>query len=276
MPKLDQYAVMGNPIAHSKSPFIHTAFAQETGQALTYIALLVERGAFPIAVAAFRAAGGKGLNVTVPFKTDAYALAERHSTRAMRAGAVNTLNFLADGCLYGDNTDGVGLVRDLTNNLGMSLAGIRLLILGAGGAAHGILQPILTAGPDQVFIANRTPARARKLATTFSDLGPVIGGSFDDLRDEQFDLVLNATSASLEGEVPPLPDRLLGEGAWCYDLMYAATPTPFLRWASNHGAFRVEDGLGMLVEQAAEAFFLWRSIRPTTAPIIRKLRVPSM
>ncbi|CAK0763231.1 shikimate dehydrogenase [Gammaproteobacteria bacterium] len=274
MPAFDQYAVMGNPIGHSKSPLIHTAFAQETGQALTYTALLVARDAFPAAVAAFRAAGGKGLNVTVPFKAEAYAFAEVRSTRATRAGAVNTLSLLADGRWYGDNTDGVGLLRDLIDNLGVSLSGVRLLILGAGGAARGILQPLLTAGPRRVFVANRTPARARELAATFADLGPVVGGSFDELLDERFDLVINATSASLEGEVPPLPDGLLAEGAWCYDLMYASTttPTPFLRWAIQHGAVRTEDGLGMLVEQAAEAFVLWRGVRPATAPVIRTLR----
>ncbi|CAK0775014.1 Shikimate dehydrogenase (NADP(+)) [Gammaproteobacteria bacterium] len=276
MSEFDQYAVMGNPIAHSKSPLIHSAFAQETGQELTYTAILVAHGAFSTAATTFRARGGKGLNITVPFKVDAYTLADLHSERAKRAGAVNTLQVLADGRWYGDNTDGVGLVRDLTDNLGIYLVGTRLLILGAGGAAHGILQPLLTARPDQIFIANRTPAHAKKLAEDFADLGPISGGGFDDLHGKQFDLVLNATSASLEGEVPPLPDRLLTEGAWCYDLMYSSTLTPFLRWATLHGAYKIEDGLGMLVEQAAEAFFLWRGVRPSTAPVIRKLRGPNI
>ncbi len=271
MVDVDQYAVFGNPIAHSKSPFIHSHFAEETGQALTYTAILVERGNFPNAVAAFRATGGKGLNVTVPFKAEAYAIAEAHSSWAMRACAVNTLYFV-DGRLYGDNTDGVGLLRDLTHNLGLSLSGARVLILGAGGAAQGILQSLLMASPRSVFIANRTPIRAHELARRYSDLGLVAGGGFDSLGEAQYDLVINATSASLQGETPPLPDGLLAEGVWCYDLMYAATPTPFLRWATEHGAEKVADGLGMLVEQAAEAFFLWRGVRPTTAPVIRVLR----
>ena len=272
MPAPDQYLVMGSPISHSKSPFIHAAFARETGQAITYTALLVEPGNFPSAVSHFRSTGGKGLNVTVPFKTEAYALSTTRSMRATRAGAVNTLSFLADGSVYGDNTDGVGLLRDLTNNLGISLTGIRMLLLGAGGATRGILQPLLNAKPKQIFIANRTPVRARELATIFADLGSVVGGGFDDLLDKRFDLVINATSASLEGVAPPLPDELLSECACCYDLMYSATPTPFLRWGIHHGAARIEDGLGMLVEQAAEAFFLWREVRPTTFPVIQELK----
>ena len=275
MAGIDQYAVMGNPIAHSKSPLIHAAFAKETNQALTYTAILVEPGDFPQAVQAFRTAGGKGLNVTVPYKAEAYALADRHSTRATRAQAVNTLHFAEEGLIYGENTDGVGLLRDLTVNLGLSLTGIRILVLGAGGATRGILQPLLTAKPRLLFIANRTPTRAQTLATRFADVGTVMGGGFDEITHEPFDLVLNATSASLQEEIPPLPSTLFAEGAWGYDLMYAATPTPFLRWATRHGAAHTADGLGMLVEQAAEAFFLWRGIRPTTTTVIRALRASS-
>ncbi len=272
MSGLDHYAVMGNPVGHSRSPFIHAAFAEETGQALTYTALLVEQDAFPSAVHRFRASGGKGLSITIPFKASAYDLAEVRTDRAVQAQAVNTLHVLPNGTLLGDNTDGVGLLRDLTDNLGAVLAGIRVLVLGAGGATRGILHPLLSAEPRLVFIANRTPIRARELANRFADVGTVRSGGFEDLIGESFDLVINATSASLQEEILPLPDTLLAEGAWCYDLMYAATPSSFLRWASEHGAARTSDGLGMLVEQAAEAFFLWRGIRPTTAPVIDSLR----
>ncbi|CAK0745348.1 Shikimate dehydrogenase (NADP(+)) [Gammaproteobacteria bacterium] len=272
MTQIDRYAVMGNPVAHSKSPAIHSAFARQMKQSFVYTAILVEHSVFPTAVAEFHAAGGKGLNVTIPFKADAYALSTIRGPRAIRARAVNTLKFLVNGDVYGDNTDGVGLIRDLVDNLGISLTGIRLLILGAGGAARGILQPLLSTEPKKIFIANRTPARAQELAICFADLGPVVGGGFDELLNEHFDLVINATSASLEGEVPPLPDDVLADGAWCYDLMYSTALTPFQLWGIRHGAVRAENGLGMLVEQAAEAFFIWRGMRPDTAAVIRELK----
>ena len=274
MPELDRYAVFGNPIGHSKSPAIHTAFAQETGQYLDYQAQLVPRGFFPDSVTAFWAQGGKGLNVTVPFKEEAFSLANELSPRAVQARAVNTLISLGNNRCYGDNTDGVGLERDLIQNWGLSLTGRRLLVLGAGGAARGILGPLLATNPAILTLANRTPDRAQELVEAFKPFAtvPLSGGSFSDLLGQSFDLVINATSASLENEVPPLPDDLLAPGAWCYDLMYRATPTPFLVWATAHGAAGTADGLGMLVEQAAEAFWLWRGVRPDTVSVIARLR----
>ena len=268
----DRYAVMGNPIGHSKSPLIHTRFAQQTGQQLSYEALLVELDDFAAAVARFRAAGGKGLNVTVPFKQEAWALAGRRSQRAERAGAVNTLRLEDDGSLYGDNTDGVGLVRDLKENHAVALAGRRLLLLGAGGAVRGVLEPLLAERPAELVIANRTVAKADELAAAFADLGRVRASSFAALEGQQFDVVINGTAASLQGEVPPLPAGVLAADAVCYDMMYGKEPTPFLRWAAAAGATRALDGLGMLVEQAAESFYLWRGVRPATSPVIAALR----
>lgn len=269
---VDRYAVMGNPIAHSKSPFIHARFAEQTGQALHYDAILVELGDFDAAVTRFVAAGGRGLNITVPFKQEAWTLAGRRSERAQRAGAVNTLRVETDGILFGDNTDGVGLVRDLAGNHGVTLAGKRLLVLGAGGAVRGVLAPLLAERPAQLTVVNRTAAKAEELARLFADLGTIDGCGFDALGDRQFDLVINGTAASLQGEVPPLPPRALAPGTVCYDMMYGAEPTPFLRWATAHGCAVTLDGLGMLVEQAAESFFLWRQVRPQTAPVIATLR----
>lgn len=268
----DRYAVMGNPIAHSKSPKIHALFAQQTQQQLTYEALLVPLDGFADAVAAFRASGGKGLNITVPFKQEAWALAAEHTQRAERAGAVNTLWFRDDGTMLADTTDGVGLVRDLTRNHGIVLTGKRILILGAGGAVRGVLEPILAERPATVVISNRTASKADELASLFGDMGSISGCGFEALAGQQFDLVINGTAASLEGEVPPLPDDLLAPNASCYDMMYGATPTPFQRWATAHGAACSLDGLGMLVEQAAEAFALWRGVRPETGAVIIALR----
>ncbi len=268
----DTYAVMGNPIAHSKSPLIHARFAEQTGQALSYSAILVEPGDFPAAVERFAAAGGKGLNVTVPFKQEAWALATRRSERAQRAGAVNTLRMEAGGALFGDNTDGVGLVRDLMQNHGVALAGKRVLLLGAGGAVRGVLAPLLAEKPVQLTIANRTVAKAEELAGEFADLGRIDGCGFDALTDGRFDVVINGTAASLQGELPPLPAGVLAVNAVCYDMMYGAEPTPFMRWALSEGCAQALDGLGMLVEQAAESFFIWRGVRPQTTPVIAALR----
>lgn len=270
MVEIDQYAVMGNPISHSKSPIIHRKFAQATNQLIDYQAILVKEHNFYAAVTAFQAAGGKGLNITVPFKGDAYNIATIRSERAQRAGAVNTLKF-SNGEIYGDNTDGIGLLRDLTNNLGISVRGKRLLILGAGGATHGILAPLLNAEPQQVVIANRTAERAVKLANDFANLGKIVGGGFNDLTNEQFEIIINATSASIDDQIPPLPTTIFANGACCYDLMYAAAPTAFLNWCLNNSAAKIADGLGMLVEQAAEAFFLWRGVRPNTKHVINEL-----
>jgi shikimate dehydrogenase len=263
---------MGNPVRHSKSPQIHAAFARQTGQNIHYHAILVAEGKFPDALAAFQAQGGKGLNITVPFKHDAWEVADHLSEKAKRAHAVNTLWFDNNGKRHGDTTDGVGLIRDLVNNHGISLAGETVLVLGAGGAVRGILDPLFDQNPARVVIVNRTLTRAEGLADAFSDRGVVTACSYEDLSGQQFRFVINGTAASLHGEVPPLPDDLLGKDAFCYDLMYANTDTVFIEWAQSHGTVRAHDGLGMLVEQAAESFFIWRGIRPETAPVIDMLR----
>jgi shikimate dehydrogenase len=268
MPAIDRYAVFGSPINHSKSPKIHRLFAEQTGQSLSYEAQEVKAESFDEAVGSFFAAGGKGLNCTVPLKELAYRFAARKTERAERSKAVNTLALQADGTILGDNTDGCGLVRDLVNNHRIPLAGKRILILGAGGASRGILGPILEEAPAALAIANRTPEKAERLAEEFEFAGPISGCGFEALAGRQFDLILNATSASLSGELPPLPEHLLAEEASCYDLAYGNEPTAFVRWGCARGARRSLDGLGMLVEQAAEAFFIWRGIRPQTLPVI--------
>ncbi|QKT03679.1 shikimate dehydrogenase [Ectothiorhodospiraceae bacterium 2226] len=267
----DEYAVMGNPVAHSQSPRIHALFAQQTGQRVHYSAIHVDLGGFAQAVGNFAANGGKGLNITVPFKGEAFALADELSERAGEARAVNTFVCRRDGYLIGDNTDGVGLVRDLTQNHAAPLAGKRVLLLGAGGAARGVLGPLLAEGPAELHIANRTADRAEVLAEAFAATGRVRGGGYGGLQGA-YDLIINATSASLGGELPPLPDDALAPGGWCYDMMYGKEPTPFLRWAAAHGAAQALDGVGMLVEQAAESFSIWRKVRPATAPVIAALR----
>jgi shikimate dehydrogenase len=272
MSKPDQYAVMGNPIAHSKSPMIHALFAKQTGQNLEYSAILVEIGQFNEAVAGFRSEGGKGLNVTVPFKRDAWRLVDERSECAELAGAVNTVVLREDGSLYGDNTDGVGLVRDITVNQGVDIKGKKVLILGAGGAVRGVLGPVLQEEPAELVIANRTPERAQELADAFEESGNVDGCGFDDLDGSRYDIVINGTSASLKGEVPPLPEGILAKGAFCYDMMYGGEPTAFMVWAEDEGCEQVSDGLGMLVEQAAESFNIWRGVRPETAQVIKAVR----
>lgn len=267
----DRYAVVGNPISHSKSPLIHEQFARQTGEDISYGAILAPLGGFEQAVRAFRAGGGKGLNVTVPFKLEAFQLASRLTERAKHAQAVNTLKF--DGPdILGDNTDGAGLLQDIQGNLGFPASGKRVLLMGAGGAARGVLGPVLDTGPASVVIANRTPERATDLAALFEDCGQVIGSDYQSLKGQQFDLVINATSASLQGKLPLLPSRIFSSGALAYDMMYGRGLTPFLSFAREQGVSRLADGLGMLVEQAAESFYLWRGIRPDTAPVIANLR----
>ncbi|AHL73599.1 shikimate dehydrogenase [Stutzerimonas stutzeri] len=267
---MDRYGVFGNPIGHSKSPQIHRLFAEQTGQALGYEPLLAPLDDFAgFALAFFE--DGLGANVTVPFKEQAYRLADRLTERARRAGAVNTLKKLEDGVLLGDNTDGVGLVRDLLDNAGVVLKGKRILLLGAGGAVRGVLEPLLGQRPAALVIANRTLSKAELLAGEFAGLGPVSASAFDQLQDP-FDVIINGTSASLGGDLPPLADSVIGPGVtFCYDMMYGAAPTPFCHWAANLGA-QTRDGLGMLVEQAAAAFELWRGVRPTSAPVLAQLR----
>ena len=267
----DLYAVFGNPINHSKSPSIHRQFAEQTGQDMHYTKQLVDEGEFEKAAQEFFDQGGKGLNITVPFKLNAYAFAQQRTARAERAGAVNTLARLSNGTILGDNTDGIGMVHDM-HNLGWELEGKRILILGAGGAVRGVLQPLLEENPAQVIIANRTFAKAEELAKNFLDLGDVQAKTFEQLAGETFDIVINGTSASMQGELPPLPDNLLAQNACCYDMMYGAEPTIFLRWAKDFGAAHVADGLGMLIGQAAEAFYLWRQIRPEVVPVITAMR----
>lgn len=267
----DQYAVFGNPINHSKSPNIHRQFAEQTGQDLHYAKQLVPEGEFVQAAQDFFAQGGKGLNVTVPFKIEAFSFAQQLTPRAQRAGAVNTLALQTDGIILGDNTDGIGMVHDM-RNLDWDIQHKRVLILGAGGAVRGILQPLLAEHPTQVVIANRTVSKAQELATEFHDLGDVLARSFEQLAGEKFDIIINGTSASLSGDLPPLPGNLLNQNACCYDLMYGAEPTVFLKWALENGAAKTADGLGMLIGQAAEAFYLWRHIRPEVVPVITALR----
>ena len=268
---IDQYAVFGNPVAQSKSPAIHTCFAEQTGEQLQYSKQLVAEDAFSEAADAFFAAGGKGLNITVPFKQDAYSYAAKLTVRARRAGAVNTLT-MREGVVQGDTTDGVGMLRDITENLGWTVAGQRVLVLGAGGAVRGILEPLLEQQPQHVVIANRTVSKALQLSKAFAEMGYILGCDIDMLPGQRFDLIINGTSASLQGSLPPLPDDLLHEGGRAYDMMYSAQPTVFLQWAQQHGAAATADGLGMLVEQAAESFSIWRGVRPATQPVISAIR----
>ncbi|HEY8095961.1 MAG TPA: shikimate dehydrogenase [Methylobacter sp.] len=271
MTLIDRYAVFGHPIKHSKSPRIHRLFAEQTGQELEYTAEDVPAEQFETTVARFFAEGGKGLNCTVPLKELAWSYADHKTERAQLSKAVNTLARQPDDSILGDNTDGIGLVTDLTANHGIDLSGIRILILGAGGASRGIILPILEQSPQSLVIANRTEDKAVKLAAEFDGKASVAGCGYDALENRQFDLILNATSASLSGQLPPLPSGLLAENGNCYDLAYGNEPTAFVRWGLENHAAKSLDGLGMLVEQAAEAFFIWRRVRPKTRSVIELL-----
>ena len=267
----DRYAVIGNPIAHSKSPVLHAAFARQCGQDIRYEAILGPLDGFRASVEAFRQAGGRGMNVTVPFKVEALALADTLTERARLAQAVNTLRFDADG-IFGDNTDGIGLVHDIQQRLGFAIGGKRVLILGAGGAARGSVLPLAEAGPARLVIVNRTQAKAEALRAQFAGVAAVDVEPCDGLAGQRFDLVINATSAGLHGESLPLPAGIFAPGALAYDMVYGNTETPFMLAARALGASRVSDGLGMLVGQAAESFFLWRGVRPDTAPVLQMLQ----
>lgn len=269
----DVYAVVGHPISHSKSPRIHSLFASQTGEALEYTAIQAPLDGFEKTVTGFFARGGKGLNVTVPFKEAAWQMAGRHSARALKAGAANTL-YQSDGVLVADNTDGSGLVQDLLVNHGVALKGARILVLGAGGAVRGVIAPLLLEQPQSLLIANRTPAKAQNLVKLFAGHAGVtqLDSSGFGAVTGHFDVIINGTSASLKGDLPPLPVQLIEKDTVVYDMMYAATTTTFNQWALDNGATRVYDGLGMLVEQAAEAFLVWRGVRPETAPVIASLR----
>ncbi|NHH99244.1 shikimate dehydrogenase [Oceanimonas sp. MB9] len=267
---MDRYVVIGNPIAHSQSPFIHQAFAEQTGQDMKYERLLAPLDSFESSLRDFVEAGGQGCNVTVPFKTDALAVAGELSERATLAEAVNTLKLLPDGRWFADNTDGAGLVMDL-HRLGVALVGRRILLLGAGGAARGVIAPLLTEQPATLVVANRTERRAEILANRFAGLGPVSHQPLDAL-EGAFDLIINSTSASLQGEQLALPASLCHSGTQVYDMMYGREETPFLQWAAEQGVQDRFDGLGMLVGQAAESFYLWRGVRPDMAPVLQALR----
>lgn len=270
----DRYGVVGHPVSHSRSPFIHGIFARQTEQDLVYRLYDVNPDDFDAFCAQFFGTGGCGLNVTVPHKAAAATFATELTPRAARAGAVNTLARREGRTVLGDNTDGAGLVRDLTQNLGLALADTRILILGAGGATRGIVAPLLEQGPEEIVIANRTADRAQGLAAVFADLGSVRGCGFDDLPRRPFDLILNATSAGLSGTVPQVPAAIVSGATTCYDLSYAKSATSFVRWAREQGCALAIEGWGMLVEQAAESFELWRGVRPETAPVLSLLAGP--
>lgn len=269
--KIDRYAVMGNPIKHSKSPQIHKTFAVQTDQRMTYTNILVPKDELPQAIDAFFADGGKGLNITVPFKQQAYDLVDVLSERALRAKAVNTIAMQADGRLFGDNTDGVGLVRDITHNHDGRLTGKKVLVVGAGGAVRGVLAPLLNENPSLVVITNRTFEKAEELVEGFQQWGRIEAQHMTQI-EGAFNWVINGTAASLSGEVPNIPETVLNQHTKVYDMMYGNTITPFNAWALDMGAQKAFDGVGMLVEQAAESFRLWRGIMPLTAQVISDLR----
>jgi shikimate dehydrogenase len=269
----DRYAVIGNPISHTKSPMIHYTFARATDQDIEYIAIEGPLDGFEQAVNDFRATGGRGMNVTAPFKLQAFEMATDRLERAQLAGAANALKFEGDRILA-DNFDGVGLVNDIQRNLGFALKGRRVLLMGAGGAARGALLPFLEQKPSELVVANRTVEKALGLARQFFTRGNVRGCGYPELAHERFDIVVNATSASLKGELPPLPPYVFGDDCLAYELVYGKGLTPFLRLAQNAGAKSLADGVGMLVEQAAEAFSWWRGVRPETRSLIAKMTVP--
>ena len=270
---IDRYAVMGYPVAHSRSPVIHRLFAAQTGENLQYELLEVAPDKLESAIKQFERTGGKGLNITLPHKSEVTRFVDNMSERASTAGAVNTLVF-KDKEIYGDNTDGVGLMRDLQTNLKIDLEGANVLILGAGGSTRGIISPLLDAKPDSIVIANRTMDKATTLAQIFSTQGPVTAVSFKNVRTPpEFDLIINATSAGVKGEAPPYPANVISKNTICYDLSYSMKNTPFSSWAKEHGAARSVMGWGMLVEQAAESFEIWRGVRPDTAQVLKQLSV---
>ncbi|MBI5448414.1 MAG: shikimate dehydrogenase [Gammaproteobacteria bacterium] len=269
---LPNYALMGNPVSHSKSPFIHRYFSEKTNIAMDYDAILVPTQGFREALSAFQKQGGKGLNITLPFKQQAFILMDTLGKAAQQAGAVNTIFFRPDGSRYGENTDGIGFLRDYMENHQGEISGKKILLLGAGGAARGILGPILGLGPKEVIIVNRTKNKADVLVQDFKKFGPVKRVDMNELSEFQFDLIINATSASLKEELFELPAVIFKSHPWCYDMVYQSQPTSFLVFAKAQGANKCIDGLGMLVEQAAESFFIWHGIKPETQTLIEALR----
>ena len=273
MTTIDRYGVMGYPVSHSRSPVIHRLFALQTGQELQYELLQVTPDKLETAVRQFQRTGGKGLNITVPHKAAAVRLCDQLSEPARTAGAANTLSF-TETEIRGDNTDGIGLLRDLATNHGVTLDGARILILGAGGATRGIVGPLLEMQPALLRIANRTIEKADQIAADFSPIGTISTCRFDRVPvDNGYDVVINATSAGIKGEAPPYPAAAVSPGTFCYDLSYGLTPTPFSEWARNQGAARSVMGWGMLVEQAAESFYIWRGVRPETAPVLKQMKI---
>lgn len=276
----DQYGVVGHPVSHSWSPFIHGLFSRETGQSMTYRLYDFLPEQFHERVRDFFKEGGRGLNITLPHKIAAVDVADELTARAAHAAAVNTLAVRSDGGILGDNTDGTGLVRDLCDNHGIVITHRRILIIGAGGASRGVLAPLLALSPSEIVIANRTPERAETLAKSFEKLGTLRGVGFRYISGGLFDLIINATSASLSGDIPAVPASVVGPETICYDMAYGKTDTPFLRWALKLGCTRALQGWGMLVEQAAESFRIWRGVRPSTAPVLAALKdramLPSM
>ena len=268
----DTYGVVGHPVAHSWSPFIHGLFARETGQSMSYRLFDFAPEEFEPRVREFFAQGGRGLNITVPHKVAAVDIASELTTRAAHAGAINTLAMQKDGTILGDNTDGAGLVRDLCDNLGLVIIRRRILIVGAGGATRGVIAPLLALGPAEIVIANRTEERAEKLAGAFAKIGPVQGVGIRYISGDPFDLVINATSAGLSGELPPLSNSIVGPETVCYDMAYGKTNTPFVEWSLQQGCARAVQGWGMLVEQAAESFRVWRGMKPGTASVLTALK----
>ena len=269
---MDHYAVIGNPIAHSKSPQIHTAFAQQEGTEIDYQRILSSEENFVASVTKFIQEGGRGLNVTVPFKVSAYQQCVEINEYARAAKAVNTISFTADGKWVGANTDGIGLLRDLTSNLALSLKQKRILVIGAGGAVRGILLPLLQEHPASLVVTNRTYEKASILEDEFVNFGPITSSALSDLDDAVFDIIINATSASLAGDLPPISASTIHQQTVCYDLAYSDDNTAFLDWAQLHNAGITSDGLGMLVEQAAEAYFIWRGFQPDTRRVLNQLR----
>jgi shikimate dehydrogenase len=271
---IDAYAVIGYPVKHSFSPFVHGMFAKQTKQSLTYRMIEIAPQDLQDDVIKFFVDHGKGLNVTIPHKQAVIDLCKYRTPRAEIAGAINTIAVQEGGDLLGDNTDGAGLVADLTKNLQFKLQDMRILMLGAGGAARGVLGPLLEQAPKLMHIVNRDSAKAEALAKEFARLGELSAGGFDVGGVEPFDLVINATAASLQGTVPPIPPSTISPNTLCYDMAYGKEDTSFVRWAKEHGAARAELGWGMLVEQAAESFFLWRGVRPDTTPVLTAVRSP--
>jgi len=276
MSEPDKYAVIGHPISHSKSPVIHSLFGEQTGESIAYEAIDLPPDELNTGITRFIALGGRGMNVTVPHKQDVIELMDSLTLRAEVAGAVNTITKLEDGTLQGDNTDGIGLVRDLRDNLGLDLENMRILVLGAGGAARGILASLAELRPDELMCANRRLERALTIRDELADIGRISARSFEELAEEetevgQFDLVINATSAGLEGKVAPFPENIVTPDTICYDLSYSMKDTPFITWANAHGCKKAVQGWGMLVEQAAESFYIWRDVRPETGDVRAKL-----